>query len=93
MEAINISELRQNLQHFVTRARAGERIGGKVHGKVVAELTRARDAQDETSRKLAELRKTAVIGDVITPIEYDWDAWLDNLLPQETAPKPRKARP
>ena len=52
-----------------------------------------RDAQDETSRKLAELRKTAVIGDVITPIEYDWDAWLDNLIPQETAPKPRKARP
>ncbi len=89
---INISELRQNIQHFVARANAGERIGVKVRGKVVAELAPAMNAQEEAKRKLTELRKTAVIGDVITPEPFDWDDWEANILPQPKA-EARKRKP
>ncbi len=99
METVNISELRQNLQHFVTRAKAGERIGVKVHGKVVVELARARDQQAEAAYYLAQWRKEMEehgleIGDVITPLEFDWDDWQENLIPKEIhASKPRKRKP
>lgn len=84
MNAVKITELRQNLQHWVARAKRGERIGVSVHGKVVAELVPAADAKAEAKRYLAkwrrDMKKRGVeIGDVITPIEYEFTSDLDNI--------------
>lgn len=77
MDAVKISELRQNLQHWVARARAGERIGVSVHGEVVAELVPAQDRRAEAKRALGKLRKDmkargVELGDVVTPIDVEW---------------------
>lgn len=92
---VKISELRQNLQHFVARARAGERIGVTVHGEVVAELVPSSDRMAEAKRYLAELRRDmkrrgVEIGDLITPIEYEWSD--DSHLYDASPATPRKPR-
>lgn len=84
MSAVNITELRQNLQRWVARAGQGERIGVSVHGKVVAELVPASDRQAEAKRALAKLRKAVregkvKLGDLITPIDAEWTYDRDNL--------------
>lgn len=88
MNAVKITDLRQNLPHWIARARAGERIGVSVHGKVVAELVPAPDRQAEAKRFFAKLRremkkKKIELGDIISPIEYDWTYDLNNINPDD----------
>lgn len=100
MNAVKISELRQNLPAFVARARDGERIGVSVHGKVIAELVPAPDRQAEAKRYLAKLRQDmkkrgVEIGDIITPIDYEFTSDWDNIqkLERELGPlKPLRKR-
>jgi prevent-host-death family protein len=92
MLAVKITDLRQNLPSWIARARAGERIGVSVHGEIVAELVPAVDRKAEAKRALATLRKTAVLGDLITPVDAEWTSDLDNIDIAEIKPRTAPSR-
>lgn len=74
MRKVKVSELRQYLPSFLKRVRQGEEYQITLHGKVIARLTPELEDSDRVKASLAELRKTAQLGDVISPLGESWDA-------------------
>jgi prevent-host-death family protein len=74
MPEVNISELRNHLPQYLSRAEAGEEILVTRRGRVVARLAPVPDARTLAKEQLAELRGRARVGDVVNPVEADWDA-------------------
>jgi prevent-host-death family protein len=74
MKNVSISELRANLLKYLTLVQQGEAINVTSKSRVLATLTPPVSQQDAAKTKLAKLAKTAVIRDVISPIEDSWDA-------------------
>jgi prevent-host-death family protein len=88
LSAITVSELRQNLAVYIARARGGESIAVTQHGRVVARIEPGTDAAEAARVRLAELRRTAVLGDVLSPTGVRWQAEAGEL----QAPR-RRRRP
>jgi prevent-host-death family protein len=76
METVSVSEFRARLPEFLSRVEAGETIKLTVRGREVARLTPPKQAQKEVRRRIAELRKTSWVGDVISPSGENWNAAL-----------------
>ncbi len=74
MRNVSISELRARLLKYLTLVQQGEEINVTSKGKVLATLTPPVSQQDAAKTKLGKLAGTAVIHDVISPIEDRWDA-------------------
>ena len=74
MEKIGISELRANLTGFLKKVEAGEVIAITSRGVEVAQLVPPEYTQETARKALAKLRQTATVGDVLSPIEDDWEA-------------------
>jgi len=74
MKNVSISELRASLLKYLTRVQRGERINVTSKGRVLATLTPPISQQDAAREELGKLAQTAVIHDVISPIEDSWDA-------------------
>jgi prevent-host-death family protein len=73
MKNISISELRANLLRYLKLVQQGEQINVTSKGNVMATLTPPVSQQDAARAKLAKLAETAVIHDVTSPIETEWD--------------------
>jgi prevent-host-death family protein len=74
MKNVSISELRANLLKYLTLVQQGEQINVTSKGKVLATLTPPVSQQDAAKLKLGKLAGTAVVHDVVSPIEDSWDA-------------------
>ena len=74
MHEVNVSELRNHLPEYLALAEAGEEILVTRRGKVVARLSAVRDVRAGAKERLVTLRARARVGDVVSPIEVDWDA-------------------
>ena len=74
MKSVSISELRANLLKYLTLVQQGEQINVTSKGNVLATLNSPVSQQDAAKAKLGKLAGTAVIHDVISPIEDSWDA-------------------
>ena len=74
MKNVSISELRANLLKYLTQVQQGEQINVTSKGHLMATLNSPVSQQEAASKKLEKLAKTAVINDVISPIEDSWDA-------------------
>ena len=74
MSEVNVSELRNRLPEYLARAEAGEDVLVTRRGRVVARLCAAHDARAGAKERLASLRGRARVGDVVSPVEVDWDA-------------------
>lgn len=77
----NTTELRQNLASYLVKVQGGEEVKISLHGKVIARLVPEEDESARAKAELAEIRKTAWIGDVISPIAMNvkWTADANNL--------------
>ena len=74
METIGVSKLRENLPSYIQKVQRGQTIIITSHGNRIAMLIPI-EAEMETSRNtLRELRKTAYVGDVVSPIEDQWES-------------------
>ena len=74
METIGVSKLRENLPSYIKKVQQGQTITITSHGNRIAMLVPV-GAETETSRNtLRELRKTAYVGDVVSPIDNQWKA-------------------
>jgi prevent-host-death family protein len=74
MPEVNISELRNHLPRYLSRAEAGEEILVTRRGRAVARLAPVRDTRALAKEQLAKLRGRARVGDVVNPVEAYWEA-------------------
>jgi prevent-host-death family protein len=74
MQRIAVSELRANLSGFLERAQAGEILIITSRGQDVARMVPPELVTAATREKLAELRQSAQVGDVLSPLGEPWEA-------------------
>ena len=74
MESIAVSVLRSKIMNVLKEVEVGSTINITSRGKVVARLVPPEMNKKIARDKLAALRKTAVIGDVISPVGEAWDS-------------------
>ena len=74
MEKIGISELRANLTVFLRKVEQGKVITITLRGVEVAQLVPPEYTQESARKTLAQLRQTATVGDVLSPIEEEWES-------------------
>lgn len=74
MQTINISDFRANLLKYLEMANAGEQISVTSNGKLLATLSPPVQQKEQAQQKLTALADSAVIHDVISPIDVDWNA-------------------
>lgn len=73
MKTICISDLRKNLQSCIKKAAEGETLTITWRGKKLAMIVPVKKERNDTATILRSLRKNAVIGDILSPIEENWD--------------------
>lgn len=74
METIAVSNLRSSLMKVLKEIERGATINITSRGKVIAKLVPPDYTKKEAKNKLREVGKTAVIHDIISPIESQWKA-------------------
>ncbi len=74
MGTIAVSELRANLRKVMRRVGRGETLDITSMGKVVARLVPPESKQQEARRKLNEIAQTALLHDVLSPLDEEWEA-------------------
>ena len=74
MKNVSISELRANLLKYLKRVQQGEQFNVTSKGRVMATLVSPVSLQEEARAKLDELAETAVIHDVVSPVDERWEA-------------------
>lgn len=87
---ISISELRQNLAEYLRRVKRGETLRVTQHGTVVARLEPALSEKETAKARMDEIRKSARLGDVVSPIDVEWNAVEGVVI--EKAPRKRRAQ-
>ncbi len=73
MISIGISTFRQNMFQYMKSIERGNSIQLVSHGRDVAIVIPPSNRFELARKKLKELRKTAKIGDVVSPVEDIWD--------------------
>ena len=74
MISVGISDFRAQLNKFLQRVQQGEIISLTLRGEEVARIVPPDYARTAARKELAELSKTAVLGDVLSPV-VDSEAW------------------
>ena len=74
MESIGVSKLRENMVLFLNKVQQGESITITSRGTEIAMLIPIKNKEKISRRALKQLRKTAVVGDVVSPIQEEWEA-------------------
>ena len=74
MENVSISELRANLLKYLKRVRKGEQFNVTSKGRVLATLVSPASEAEDARAKLNALSRTAVIHDVVSPIDEPWES-------------------
>ena len=74
MQSIGISEFRSTLNSVLQRVQRGEIIILTSRGTEIAKLVPPDFAQAAARKELERLRQTAIVGDVTSPIDVQWDA-------------------
>lgn len=72
--SVGISEFRANMSGFLQQVAAGNIVHLMYRGKEIAKVVPPNYAERAARRELAELQKTAVIGDILSPVNEPWEA-------------------
>jgi prevent-host-death family protein len=74
MITVAISEFRASMNTILHRVNQGEIVTLTSRGAEVAKLVPPDFAQAAARQKLDQLRQTAVVGDVLSPLDEPWEA-------------------
>ncbi len=74
IKTLSITELRANLKSAMEEIKKGKTIIITSRGKAVAQLILPPDRRKEAIARLESLRKTAIIGDIVSPTGEKWEA-------------------
>lgn len=73
MQTVNISDFRSNLLKYLNKAKAGEQISIKSNGNLLATISAPIQIKEQAKEELALLASTSTIGDVVSPLDDDWE--------------------
>lgn len=73
MDSVAVSDLRANLMKILKQIELGSVVDITSRGKVVAKLVPPDYTREMAKEKLKELRKSAVVGDVISSLDSKWE--------------------
>jgi prevent-host-death family protein len=81
MNAINVTELRQHLPAYLKQVQQGQEIAITLHGKTIARIVPGEgpSAREAATQRLAVLRGTMIVGDVLAPLDETWTGDADHL--------------
>lgn len=74
MQTVNISDFRANLLKYLEIANSGEQISVTSNGKLLATVSAPVDRRALARDQLSALAATATLGDVLSPIDSEWNA-------------------
>ena len=74
MEKVGISTLRENLSIFLKKVQKGQVITITSRGREMARLVPVEDKRQKSREILRGLGKNAFIGDILSPIDEEWEA-------------------
>jgi len=74
MERVGVSKLRENLTIFLKKAQKGQSITITSRGHDLAKLVPLDDRIEKSRQILKQLGDTAVLGDILSPVEEQWEA-------------------
>jgi prevent-host-death family protein len=74
MEKVNISTLRENLSIFLKKVQKGQVITITSRGHEMAKLVPVEDKREKSREILRKLGEKAIIGDILSPIDEEWEA-------------------
>ncbi len=74
MEKIGISRLRGNMSVFLKKVQKGQVITITSRGHEMARLVPVEDKREKSREILREIGKNATIGDILSPIDEEWEA-------------------
>ena len=73
MTSVAISEFRANMSAILQQVQNGEIVSLTQRGTEIARLVPPDFVQFAARQRLEELRSTAVVGDVLSPIDDQWE--------------------
>jgi len=73
MLEVSITTFRNHIPVYLDKVRKGEDIALTSRGKVIARLLPPEDERQNARQRLAELRATSRIDDVISPLVEEWE--------------------
>ena len=74
MTSIAVSDLRANLMKILKKIERGAVISITSRGREIARLVPPEGAMQQAREKLEGLRRTAIIKDVLSPLDEEWEA-------------------
>ena len=74
MQEVGISAFRENLLSYLKQVESGEEILVISKGHVLARIVPPVNPLAHARQELAKLRQKAYVGDVISPVDIQWDA-------------------
>ncbi len=72
MQNIAVSDLRANMMKIIKKIESGATLNITSRGKVVAKLVPPDNIRKSARNILNRIRKTAVIHDVVSPVDVEW---------------------
>jgi prevent-host-death family protein len=72
MATVAVSKLREHMVDYLKLVQAGETITITSRGREVAKLVPPENKLNQARKALQALRKTAVVGDVESPLDEAW---------------------
>lgn len=76
MIQVNVTEFRNHLPAYLDKVRKGEEVALTSRGKTIARLVPEIQECESARARLAEIRKTSWVGDVVSPVDVKWEATL-----------------
>jgi len=74
MLEVSVTAFRNHVPDYLEKVRNGEDIALTSRGKVIARLVPPGDERAHAKQQLVALRATSRIGDVVSPVNEDWEA-------------------
>lgn len=74
MLEVTVTTFRKHIPDYLGKVRKGEDISLTSRGKVIARLVPPADERLSAKEQLAALRVKSHIGDVVTPLDVEWEA-------------------
>lgn len=74
MLEVSVTTFRKHIPDYLGKVRKGEDIALTSRGKVIARLVPPADERKSAQDQLAALRASAIVGDVVNPVEVEWGA-------------------
>lgn len=74
MLEVPVSTFRKHIPDYLDKVRFGEDISLTSRGKIIARLVPPADERLSAREQLVALRSGCHIGDIITPIDVEWEA-------------------